>query len=89
MKYMKINLYSSIGTEYTKWSVDDTIKYKIIIDLCFDPLPYFSVQVNNIHFNERNIFVAFIRSLEHETIGMQKYTALKEHLYKLGMWQKL
>jgi hypothetical protein len=49
----------------------------------------FSVQVNNKGFCNRNIFIALIDALESETVGMQKYSALKDRVRTIGAWQKL
>lgn len=49
----------------------------------------FSVEVANISFCTRNPFKAFIRILEHESIGMQKYQQLKNDSRKCGLWKEI
>ena len=49
----------------------------------------FSVGVANVSFCYRNIFKAFIRILEHESIGMQKYQQMKEDARSSGVYKKL
>ena len=49
----------------------------------------FSVGVANVSFCERNPFKALIRTLEHESIGMQKYQQMKEDSRKCGAYKKL
>jgi len=49
----------------------------------------FSVGVPNVSFCFRNPFKAFIRILEHESIGMQKYQQMKEDSRNCGVYKKL
>ena len=49
----------------------------------------FSVGVANASFCYRNPFKAFIRILEHQSIGMQKYQQMKEDTRKCGVYKKL
>jgi len=49
----------------------------------------FSVHTNNKVFYSRNIFSALVVALESETVGMQKYSALKDRVRAIGAWQKL
>jgi hypothetical protein len=49
----------------------------------------FSVGVANTSFCCRNIFKAFIKILEHESIGMQKYKQMKEDAKYSGLYGKL
>ena len=49
----------------------------------------FSVGVANVSFCYKNPFKAFIRVLEHQSIGMQKYQQMKEDSRKAGVYKKL
>ena len=49
----------------------------------------FSVGVANMSACYRNPFKAFIRVLEHESIGMEKYRQIKEDTRRCNVYQKL
>jgi hypothetical protein len=52
-------------------------------------MPFFSVCVPNKTFNSFNPLTCLLNALESESIGMQKYSKLKEHVRKVNLWQKL
>jgi hypothetical protein len=49
----------------------------------------FSVGVANMSSCYRNPFKAFIRTLEHESIGMAKYQQMKEDTRSCGLYKRL
>ena len=49
----------------------------------------FTVRAGNISACRRNPFKAFLRVLEHESIGMAKYDWLKEDTRSKGLWKQL
>jgi hypothetical protein len=49
----------------------------------------FSVKSGNVSNCSKNIFKAFIRTLEHESIGMAKYDQMKYDARKCGIYNRL
>ncbi|MCD2345792.1 hypothetical protein [Clostridium guangxiense] len=79
---------SPIAYGYKK---EHRVKTYIKVILCFDFREglRFTVSVANMSFCHRNPFKAFIRVLEHESIGMAKYQQMKEDTRKCGLYKKL
>jgi hypothetical protein len=70
---------------------EHTIKTYIEVNMYFDFKQWlrFSVSVPNFSCCKRNPFKAFIRVLEHESIGMSKYQRMKEDTRACGLYRKI
>ncbi len=73
------------------YKVDHKVRTYIKVTAWFDFKEglRFSVGVANMSACYRNPFKAFIRVLEHESIGMQKYQQMKEDSRNCKVYQKL
>ena len=76
----------SYGTNSTH-KVKTKIKVEIIFS--FKEGVWFAILVGNFGCSDKNIFKAFVRALEHESIGMAKYDQMKCDTRKLGLYNKL
>lgn len=89
---MRIPLYHKTFSSPIAWGIleDDVVSY-IYIEFCwhFGAMPFFHVEVPNKAFNSLNIFQALLRALESESIGMQKYGALKQQCRQKKIWHQL
>lgn len=64
-------------------------KTKVIMYFDFKEGLRFSVQSGNFACCKRNIFKAFVRALEHESIGMAKYDQMKCDTRNCGIYNRL
>lgn len=88
--YEKI-LFSKEFESPLAWRYDKKARTHIEVIFFFDFKEgvRFTVRAGNISVCRRNPFKAFLRVLEHESIGMAKYDWLKEDTRSKGLWQKL
>lgn len=70
---------------------DHRVKTYIEFTMYFDFKEWlrFTVSVPNVSYCYRNPFKAFVRALEHESIGMAKYNRLKEDMNNSELWNSL
>jgi len=89
---MRILLYKKEYNSFIAWAVEEYEKVYsyITIELVATKKGiFFSVHTPNKSFNYINPFTAIFKAIECESIGMQKYTALKERVREIKQWQKL
>lgn len=67
--------------------VETYIIIKIVFD--FECGLRYSIEVPNCCFTEKTLKKAFIRALEHESIGMSKYQQLKDNLQNENLYNRL
>ena len=93
MKTFKKVLYFKEYESPIKYGYKPEHKVKTYIEVCmwfdFKEGLRFTVGVANVSYCSRNPFKAFIRVLEHESIGMQKYQQIKEDARACGIYNKL
>lgn len=90
---MKKTLFYKEYESPIPWGTEEKHKVKtyLRIEMVFnlkDGL-WFCITAPNISIGDRNIFKAFARIFEHESIGMQKYQQLKDDTHACGLWKKL
>ena len=88
--YEKI-LFKKEAESPLAWRSDKKAKICIEVIFFFDfkEGARFTVRAGNISACRRNPFKAFLRVLEHESIGMAKYDWLKEDTRRKGLWKQL
>lgn len=90
---MKLKLYGLYVTFPFAWQTKNNNEGSAYIEIFFTiglkHLPYFTVTVPNKSFSGFNLFSVLIRALESETVGMQKYSALKNSVRKNDDWRNL
>ena len=92
---MKIELYYMACRSPLAWASDMSIVkecttyIKIDLNVFWNKLPFFTVQVPDKSFNGINLIGVLLRALESESIGMQKYSQLKHTIRLNGMWRDL
>ena len=88
--YEKI-LFKKEAESPLAWRSDKKAKICIEVIFFFDfkEGARFTVRAGNISACRRNPFKAFLRVLEHESIGMAKYDWLKEDTRSKGLWKQL
>lgn len=89
----KKTIYQKEYESPTFWGTSkfDTARSYVRMDIIFDFKEglRFSIVAPNVGFCEKNPFKAIFRLLEHESIGMAKYSRLKEHLEDKGFRKRL
>lgn len=89
---MKITLFKKEFDVVPAWEDgSDPVKAYIVFEFVvnFKTMPFFSLKVIDKSFNYCNPFTAIFMAIESETVGMCKYTRLKERVRFLGLWKKL
>ena len=74
------------------WRTDGIRVYlyvALVVHFTFKDGLWWSVRVPNKVFSDVNPVRAFCKALESETLGMAKYTLIKDCLRSKGMWSKL
>ena len=90
---MKIKLFSKKFSSNIAWGlsdkdkVDGYINFYLVINK--QSLFYFSINVVNKSFNSRNPMECIFKAMESESVGMQKYNALKESVRNNDSWKNL
>lgn len=89
---MKLKLYSLYASFPFAWQASNnegSTYIEIFFTVSFKHLPYFTVSVPNKSFNNINLISALIQALESESVGMQKYSALKYSVRNNDSWKNL
>lgn len=91
MKQFKKVLFSKLAESPLAWRSDRKAKTFIEVVFYFDfkKGARFRVNAGDISCCDKSLFKAFCRCLEHESIGMAKYTNLKDDTRSKGLWKKL
>lgn len=79
--------YTAYTTETNPYCLENYIRFILVFSLT--SLPFFSVEVPNKTFSSFNPFKCLFRALESQSIGMAKYTHLKERTRNLDLWNSL
>ena len=79
--------YAAYTKEINPYILENYIRLIIVFSL--NSLPFFSVEVPNKTFSSFNPFTCLFRALESQSVGMAKYTHLKERTRHLNLWSKL
>ena len=90
---MKLKLYGLYVTFPFAWQSSNSNEgyayIEIFLTLSYKHLPFFTVATPNKSFNGLNLISVLIQALESETVGMQKYSALKYSVRNNESWKDL
>jgi len=85
---MRITIFDKKFESCIAWGIKETDKVEGRIFMTFNPFKWvFFVYTPNHVIGRRNPIKAIATALEKESVGMQKYTQLKEIIKNNGFWK--